>query len=202
MRHFLLSFIVLGLLLSSCSKTESLDGYPDGLYTVITTPKGQIVCELEYKKAPMTVGNFVALAEGVMPNTYKGAGEPYFDGLTFHRVAPNFVIQGGDPLANGMGGPGYKFKDEFFPGLFHTKAGTLSMANAGPVTNGSQFFITHTPTPHLDNRHSVFGYVVQGMETVNATERGDVMESVRIYRNGSEAKAFDAMKAFEEGKAK
>lgn len=202
MRQIVLIFTVLGLLLTSCSKTKSLDGYPDGLYAVITTPKGQIVCKLSYKQVPMTVGNFVALAEGNMPNTHKGAGEPYFDGLTFHRVAPNFVIQGGDPLANGMGGPGYKFKDEFFPGLFHDKPGTLSMANAGPVTNGSQFFITHIATPHLNNRHSVFGYVVQGMETVNATQRGDVMESVRIYRNGSEAKAFDAMKAFEEGKSK
>lgn len=203
MKRSLFLSLVLGLILSSCGSKwsmEGLEGYPDGIFAVITTNKGQIVAQLTYKQTPTTVGNFLALAEGHMENNFKGAGEPFYDGLTFHRVVPNFMIQGGDPLANGMGTPGYSFGDEFFPGLFHNKPGTLSMANSGPDTNGSQFFITHVATPWLDNKHSVFGYVIQGMDVVNAIAAGDVMESVRIYRNGDDAKQFKPMEAFTAGR--
>ena len=117
----------------------------DGMYAVFTTAKGKFVCELEYKKAPLTVGNFVALAEGNHPKVDTRKGKPFFDGLTFHRVEPGFVIQGGDPLGSGMGGPGYKFNNEIEPTLKHNRAGTLAMANAGPNTNGCQFYITLTP---------------------------------------------------------
>lgn len=200
MKKILFICLSLALLMTSCSSKwsmESIDGYPDGIYTEITTNKGVILASLSFKQVPVTVGNFIALAEGHMENSYKGPGEPFYDGLTFHRVVPNFMIQGGDPLANGMGSAGYSFRDEFFPGLFHNKPGTLSMANSGPSTNGSQFFITHTVTPWLDNKHSVFGYVVKGMEVVNAIAQGDVIQKVKIYRNGDEAKAFKPLEAFE-----
>jgi len=183
----------------SCSQkwsSESIDGYPDGIYAEITTKKGVILGNLAYKRVPITVGNFVALAEGNMENTFRGPGEPFFDGLIFHRVDPNFVIQGGDPLGNGLGNPGYGFDDEFFPGLFHDKPGTFGMAKGGPGTNGSQFYITHRATPSLDNRYIVFGYVVNGMDVVNSIAIGDTIEKVRIYRNGEEAKNFQALEAF------
>jgi len=175
----------------------------DGLYAVFTTPKGKIVCELEYKKAPLTVSNFVALAEGTHPKTNVKKGQPYFDGLTFHRVEPGFVIQGGDPQGNGMGGPGYQFNNEVEPTLKHNRAGTLAMANAGPNTNGSQFYITLSPTPMLDGGYSVFGYVVQGQSVVSSIAKGDAMETVKIVRVGKAAKEFDAAKTFtkEEGEA-
>lgn len=199
MKNLILLTLGFSLMMISCKKwsMESLEGMPDGIYAQITTSKGVITANLTYKQAPVTVGNFVALAEGHMENNYRGKGEPFFDGLTFHRVVPNFVIQGGDPLANGMGNPGYTFRDEFFPGLFHNKPGTLSMANGGPDNNGSQFFITHVPTPWLDNRHSVFGYVTQGMEVVNSIAQGDKIEQVKIFRNGAEAKEFKPLEAFE-----
>jgi peptidylprolyl isomerase len=141
----------------------------------------------------MTVANFVALAEGKMKNTAKAEGQPYFDGLKFHRVIPDFMIQGGDPTGTGAGGPGYMFPDEFDPTLKHDRPGTLSMANAGPGTNGSQFFITHKDTPWLDGRHSVFGYVTSGQDVVNAIAGGDVMETVRIERVGAAAQSYDAV---------
>lgn len=169
----------------------------DGIYAVFSTAKGQIVCKLEYTKTPMTVGNFVALAEGKHPlDTFK-KGKPFFDGLNFHRVEAGFVVQGGDPNGNGSGGPGYVFPNEIDPTLKHSQAGTLAMANAGPNTNGSQFYITLAPTPMLDGgNYTVFGYVVSGQSVVNAITKGDKMDSVRIVRNGKDAQAFNAPQAF------
>ncbi len=181
--------------LISCSTQKS--DLPDGLYADIKTNKGTIVIDLEYEKAPITVANFVSLAEGKNPfvdEKYKN--KPYYDGIKFHRVVSDFVIQAGDPTGTGAGGPGYVFKDEFSDDLKHNQAGTVSMANGGPFTNGSQFFITHKETPFLDNRHSVFGYVVEGMDIVNSITEGDVIESVKIIRQGKEAKKFDAVKVF------
>lgn len=176
---------------AGCQDPETKD-LVDGLYARIQTAKGEILVKLEFEKVPLTVGNFVALAEGVAPNTFRDPGTPFYDGLTFHRVIPNFMIQGGDPLANGMGGPGYQFEDEIDPSLRHDRPGVLSMANAGPGTNGSQFFITHVPTPWLDGKHSVFGKVVRGQTVVNKILQGDTIESISILRKGSKAKAFNA----------
>ena len=163
----------------------------------INTSKGEIIIELEYDKTPITVANFVSLAEGTMENSAKSLGTPYYNGLKFHRVIENFMIQGGCPNGNGMGDPGYKFQDEFHPDLKNDTAGILSMANSGPNTNGSQFFITHNETPWLDNKHTVFGRVISGQEVVDAIEQDDVMESITIIREGS-AKDFDANKVFNE----
>jgi peptidyl-prolyl cis-trans isomerase A (cyclophilin A) len=168
----------------------------DGLYAEMTTSKGKIRLSLEYKKTPLTVCNFVALAEGKMKTTVR-AGQPFFDGLSFHRVINDFMIQGGCPLGTGTGGPGYKFADETKTGLKHDGPGVLSMANAGPGTNGSQFFITHKATPWLDGRHTVFGKVVgpEDQAVVNAIARGDSISSVKIIRVGDEAEAFQADQA-------
>ena len=161
-----------------------------GVYALFDTSKGYILCSLEYKKTPMTVANFVGLAEGTIKNDHKDEGEPYYDGLKFHRVMRNFMIQGGCPQGTGRGGPGYKFADEINPDLRHTGPGILSMANAGPGTNGSQFFITHVATPHLDGKHTVFGSVVEGQKVVNSIAIGDLINHIEIIRVGEEAKAF------------
>jgi cyclophilin family peptidyl-prolyl cis-trans isomerase len=174
----------------------------EGLFATINTAKGAIKLKLEYQKVPMTVASFVALAEGKMRNTAKPEGTPYYDGIKFHRVIADFMIQGGDPTGTGAGGPGYRFPDEIDRSLKHDRPGTLSMANAGPYSNGSQFFITHRATPHLDGNHAVFGYVVSGQDVVNAVAGGDVMTSVKIEAVGADAQAFDAKKVLEANKAK
>ncbi|WP_339889171.1 peptidylprolyl isomerase [uncultured Flavobacterium sp.] len=169
----------------------------DGLYAQMKTNKGDILIKLEYQKTPITVANFVSLAEGTNPFVEeKLKGKLYYNGLKFHRVIADFMVQGGDPDGVGSGGPGYKFKDEFDPSLKHTKGGILSMANAGPGTNGSQFFITHKATPWLDNKHSVFGEVLEGMDVVNAIAKDDQIMELNIIKIGTEAKKFDAKKVF------
>ena len=168
----------------------------NGLYAIVKTSKGNITLNLEFEKTPATVGNFVALCEGEMKNSSKDLGVPYYKNLKFHRVINDFMVQAGCPLGTGTGNPGYKFDDEFHPELKHDKAGILSMANAGPGTNGSQFFITHVPTAWLDNKHSVFGSVLEGMDIVNTIEQGDEIIDIKISRIGDEANSFNALKSF------
>lgn len=180
---------------------EFLSKQPDGMYAKFETSKGTIICALEYKKTPMTVANFVGLAEGGIKNTAKPEGIAYYDGTKFHRVIPNFMIQGGCPLGNGMGDPGYKFPDEFDSTLHHTGPGILSMANAGPGTNGSQFFITHVKTEWLDGKHTVFGHVVEGQDVVNKIAQGDTLKHLTILRKGKDAEAFSAPAVFETERA-
>ena len=180
----------------SCKDKHS--NLPDGLYAEIETNKGSIIVELDYKKAPITVANFITLAEG--KNEFitdeKLKNKPFFDGLKFHRVIEDFMIQTGDPLGTGSGDTGYKFKDEFTD-LKFDKAGVLAMANNGPGTNSSQFFITHVETPWLDGKHTIFGHVVKkGQEVVNQIKQDDNIVSVSIIRNGDAAKKFDAVKTF------
>ncbi|WP_428161105.1 peptidylprolyl isomerase [Desulfobacter sp.] len=164
-------------------------GLADGLYAKMDTDKGTILLQLFYKQAPLTVTNFAGLVLGKMDTDVK-KGEKFYNGLTFHRVIPDFMIQGGDPEGTGRGGPGYRFQDEFSPELKHDSPGILSMANAGPGTNGSQFFITHKATPWLDGKHTVFGKVVTGMDVVNAIKKGDKIKTVEILAIGDGANAF------------
>lgn len=173
----------------------------NGLYANFKTNKGDILVELTHDKTPGTVANFVGLAEGKIKNKAKSKGEAYYDGLKFHRVINDFMIQGGDPAGNGTGGPGYNFDDEFHEDLKHDRPGVLSMANAGPGTNGSQFFITHNETPWLDGKHTVFGYVIDGQQVVNKIEQGDKIETLEIIRVGQQAENFDPKKIFKAFKA-
>ena len=168
----------------------------NGIYAKFNTTKGAIVVKLTHDLTPGTVGNFVALAEGNLENKVKPQGTKYYDGLKFHRVIPDFMIQGGCPQGTGTGGPGYSFEDEFHPSLKHDRPGVLSMANSGPASNGSQFFITHIPTEWLDNKHTVFGYVVEGQDIVDAIAQGDLINTLEIVREGDEAKKWNAVEAF------
>ncbi len=204
MKKSYLVLLTLAIIFSSCKSSKRPD-LGDGLFADIKTTKGDIILKLEHEKTPVTVANFVSLAEGVSPfvsEEYKN--KPYYEGLIFHRVMKDFMIQGGDPLGSGSGGPGYKFFDEFNDSLIHDKKGILSMANPGPDANGSQFFITHKPTPWLNNKHSVFGEVVEGIDVVDSIANVKVaagnkpiadvvMNAVEIIRNGKEAKKFDAV---------
>ena len=165
-----------------------------GVYAEFDTSKGVIHIQLEYQRCPMTVANFVGLAEGSIKSS-RPEGKPYYDGLVFHRVIADFMIQGGCPEGSGRGGPGYNFPDEFDSTLRHDGPGVLSMANAGPGTNGSQFFITHGATPWLDDKHSVFGRVVSGQEIVDSIAQGDRINAIRINRIGDEAQGFKADQA-------
>ena len=197
-----LTVLIVMLSLSSCKSTKYND-LDDGLYADVQTSKGDIVLKLEYEKTPITVANFVSLAEG--NNAYvdeKFKGKPFYDGLKFHRVVKDFIVQGGDPRGNGSGGPGYRFEDEFPMDdsgnlvLSHDAAGTLSMANPGPDSNGSQFFITHKETKFLDGRHTVFGHVIIGQDVVDSIQKDDVINKIEILRVGKSAKKFDAASVF------
>ncbi len=204
MKKVYVLFLAITLALTSCKSSKQKD-LGDGIFAGIKTNKGEIIVKLESEKTPVTVASFVSLAEGKSPfvsDDFKG--KKYFDSLSFHRIIKDFMIQGGDPTGTGSGNPGYKFKDEFHDSLTHSKAGILSMANSGPRTNGSQFFITHKETPFLNGKHTVFGEVVNGLEVVDSianvkTGPGDrpespiIMETVEIIRNGKEARKFDAV---------
>ena len=190
--------LLAAVFLAGCS-TPARD-LPDGLYAVIDTGKGEIVIELEPELAPVTVMNFVGLAEGTVENDFRPE-RPFYDGLVFHRVEPGFVIQGGDPNGDGSGGPGYRFPTETHPDLLHDSEGVVAMANSGPDTNGSQFYITMDATPFLDGSYNVFGTVIEGMEVVRAIEAGDVIRSVEIVRSGEAAQEYEASTAlFEEAR--
>ena len=195
----------------SCnSQKKAYKDLGDGLFADIETTQGNIIVKLNYKETPVTVANFVTLAEG--KNTFVKAeykGKPFYNGTIFHRVIKDFMIQGGDPTGTGMGEPGYRFEDEIEPTLKHDKKGILSMANAGPATNGSQFFITQVPTPHLDGRHTVFGETVKGLEVIDAIantktvmndkpEKDIKINKITIIANGKDAKNFNAVKVFED----
>ena len=194
----------------SCnSQKKAYKDLGDGLFADIETTKGHIVVKLNYKEVPTTVANFVTLAEGknnFVKVEYKG--KPFYNGTIFHRVIDGFMLQGGDPTGTGMGDPGYRFEDEFVPSLKHSKKGILSMANSGPNTNGSQFFITQVPTPHLDGRHTVFGETVKGEEVIDAIAKAprngqdrpneDIkIKNITIIANGKDAQKFDAVKVFD-----
>ncbi|MDO9260743.1 MAG: peptidylprolyl isomerase, partial [Flavobacteriaceae bacterium] len=203
MKLFKFSILFVLITLTAC-KTAKYPDLKDGLYAEIQTSKGDILLQLTYDKTPFTVASFVSLAEGSNKNvTDSIKGKRYYDGLKFHRVIKDFMIQGGDYLGTGEGGPGYSFPDECPIDslnnliLKHDKAGVLSMANAGPETNGSQFFITHKETPWLDGKHTVFGLVILGQEVVNAIVQDDIIKKIEIIRIGKDAKKFDAVKVFD-----
>mgnify|MGYP001286818979 CR=1 FL=1 len=192
-RTHLLLFFIFSCFLTLAQKPK----LGKGMYAVFYTDKGNIYCELEYEKTPMTVGNFVALAQGKFEKDSIKISKPYYDGLKFHRVIADFMIQGGCPLGNGTGDPGYKFPDEIDDELKHSGPGILSMANSGPNTNGSQFFITHKATPWLDGKHTVFGHVVHGQNIVDSIAKDDLINKIKIIRKGRSAKKWKAMSNFE-----
>ena len=191
-KFLLLTILTLNI---SCNMSQKKDN--STMFALIDTNKGTIKTELYFQLTPVTVANFISLAEGEnkeVSDQYKG--KKYYNGITFHRVIPDFMIQGGDPTGTGSGSPGYNFKDEFVDELKHDSAGILSMANAGPGTNGSQFFITHKETPWLDGAHTVFGNVVEGQDIVDKIEQGDSIINIEIIRQGNSAKKFNAPKIF------
>ena len=197
--------LLAAILFTSCAtkgsketSVEALKG-KEGVFAVLETEKGTIVLNLFYKETPMTVSNFVGLAEGSLD---AAKGKPFYDGLKFHRVISDFMIQGGDPQGNGTGGPGYKFADEFVEGYVFDKPGKLAMANSGANTNGSQFFITHVPTDWLNYKHTIFGEVLEGQDVVDKVAQGDTIKSLKIVRQGKDAEAFKVtQKSFDELKA-
>ena len=196
MNNKTLLLVLIFALIVGCSSSKN--GLDKGLYAELNTNKGTITLQLSYDQTPNTVANFVSLAEGTnnqVDSTY--LGKKYYDGIIFHRVISDFMVQAGDPTATGSGGPGYSFEDEFVETLKHDTSGVLSMANAGPNTNGSQFFITHKETPWLDGKHSVFGKVISGQEVVDSIQQNDTIISVNIIRNGSQARKFKADKIFD-----
>lgn len=195
---FLFCLAIFNIQAQTTKKAVAKPKAAEGIFATISTTKGDIVLSLEYIKAPVTVANFISLAEGNNPNVKveKLKSKPFYDGLKFHRVINDFMIQGGDPDGNGSGGPGFSFKDEFVPELIFDKGGILAMANSGPATNGSQFFITHKETPWLNGKHTIFGHVVSGMDNINKIVQNDVMTKITISRKGIAAKKFDAVKVF------
>lgn len=197
MNRFLIFIAVILLGGAACASKNNGPDLEPGIYAKFITSKGEMLLKLEHEKTPMTVANFVGLVEGnfTIYDSIK-ITKPFYDGLKFHRVIKDFMIQGGDPQGNGMGGPGYKFADEFDPSLTHSGPGILSMANSGPATNGSQFFITHKATPHLNGKHTVFGHIITGQDVVNAIAQDDIMQEVKIIRVGKEAKAWNATETF------
>ena len=179
---------ILALFLVLFTTLQSHAKLTDGLYANLHTNQGDIIIQLAFEETPLTVINFVGLAEGKKHSNIQ-IGKPFYNDLKFHRVIDDFMIQGGDPKGNGTGGPGYQFSDEITD-LTHNKGGILSMANSGPNTNGSQFFITHNATPWLDGKHTVFGHVVEGMSVVNIIKKDDFIRKVKIIRVGDKAKNF------------
>ena len=198
MKKIALFFVAYAMVFQSCKNKYS--HLKDGLYAKLMTSKGDIMLSLEFEKVPITVGNFIGLAEGTLENSSKAKGVPYYDGVKFHRVIKDFMIQTGDPTGTGSGGPGYKFADEVHLDLKHDKAGVLSMANSGVDTNGSQFFITHKATPWLDGKHSVFGSVVDSISqnVVDSIAKDDSISKIEIIRIGEKAKKFDGIKIFKD----
>ena len=186
-------------LINSCNNMKDYSNLTDGIYADIQTNKGDMILKLTYEETPLTVSNFIALAEGNHPlASEEFKNKPYYNGIKFHRVIDNFMIQGGDPTGTGSGGPGYNFEDEFVDSLKHDRPGVLSMANSGPNTNGSQFFITHLETPWLDGKHSVFGNIEIGQDIIDKIEQNDLINKLEIIRIGEAAKDFDAPTIFNE----